>query len=81
MAMVPKIVFVFQILKKMIITYLFDLITEVLSTRITTNHHNISLINVKHELFRNSFFPSTVTEWNILDNNISNSESDNAFKT
>ena len=81
MAMVPKIVFVFQILKKIIITYLFDLITEVLSTRITTNHHNISLINVKHEHFRNSFFPSTVTEWNILDNNISNSESDNAFKT
>ena len=78
--MVPKIVFVFQILKKMIITYLFDLITEVLSTRITRNHQNIPLINVKHGHFRNYFFSSTVILWNILDNNISSSESDKAFK-
>ena len=33
----------------------------------------------KHEYFRNSFFPSTVIEWNKLDNNIRNSESVSAF--
>ena len=57
-------------LKKMNISYVFDIIPEVLSTRITRNHHNIPLINVKHEHFRNflnfrtlPFFPSTVIEW------------------
>ena len=41
--------------KKEHLSYLFDLIPKVLSTRITRNHHNIPLINVKHEYFQNSF--------------------------
>ena len=61
-------------------SYLFDIIPKVLSTRTTRNHNNIPLLNVKHEYFRNSFFPSTVIEWNKLDNNIRNSESVSAFK-
>ena len=56
------------------------MIPKVLSTRTTRNHNNIPLFNVKHEYFRNSFFPSTVIEWNKLDNNIRNSESVSAFK-
>ena len=51
-------------------SYLFDIIPKVLSTSTTRNHNNIPLINVKHEYFRNSIFPSTVIEWNELDNNI-----------
>ena len=39
-----------------------------------------SLKHVKHEYFRNSFFPSTVIKWNKLDNNIRNLESVSAFK-
>ena len=38
------------------------------------------MLNVKHEFFKNSFFPSTTIEWNNLDPNIQNSESINIFK-
>ena len=62
------------------LSYLFDIIPKVLSTRTTRNHSSIPLFNVKHEYFRNSFFPSAVIEWNKLDNNIRNSESVSAFK-
>ena len=51
------------------------MIPKFLSTRTTRNHNNIPLINVKHE-----YFPSTVIEWNKLDNNIQNSESVSALK-
>ena len=56
------------------------MIAKVLSTRTTRNHNNIPLFNIKHEYFRNSFFPFTVIEWNKLDNNIQNSESVSALK-
>ena len=56
------------------------MIPKVLSTWTTRNHNNILLFNVKHQYFRNSFFPSTVTEWNKLGNNIRNSESVSAFE-
>ena len=56
-----------------------DVIPKILSTR-TTRNHNKPLFNVKHEYFRNPFFPSTVTEWNKLENNIRNLESVVAFK-
>ena len=56
------------------------MIPKVLSTWTTRNYNKIPLFNVKHEYFRNSFFPSTVIEWNKLDNNIRNSESVSVFK-
>ena len=56
------------------------MIPKVLSTLTTRNYNHILLFNVKHEYFRNSFFPSTVIEWNKLDNNIRNLKSVNAFK-
>ena len=41
-----------------------------------TRHKNsFPLFNVKHEYSKNSFFHSTITEWNNLDSNIRNSES------
>ena len=55
------------------------MILKVLSTHTTRNHNNLPLFNVKHEYLRNSFFPSTVIEWNKLDNNIRNLESVSAF--
>ena len=61
-------------------SYLFDIIPKVLSTRTTRNHNNISLFNVKHEYFRNSFFPPIAIEWNKLDDDIQNSELVRAFK-
>ena len=56
------------------------MIPKVLSTRTTRNFNNIPLFNVKHEYFRKSFFPSTVIEWNKLDNDIRNSELVSTFK-
>ena len=75
-----KLCLFFKLKKNKPPSYLFDIIPKVLSTRTTRNHNNIPLFNVKHEYFRNSFFPSTVIEWNKLDNNIRNSESVSAFK-
>ena len=60
--------------------YVFDIISKALSTQTTRNNNKISLINVKHEYFRNSFFPCTVIEWSKLDGNIQNTDSVSAFK-
>ena len=75
-----KLCLFFKLIKDKHPSYLFDMIPKVLSTRTTRNHNNIPLFNVKHEYFRNSFFPSTVIEWNKLDNNIRNSELVSTFK-
>ena len=60
--------------------YLFNIIPTSVSTYNTRNTNNIPLFKVKHNFFRNSFFPSAVIEWNKLDLNIRNSESLNIFK-
>ena len=75
-----KLCLFFKLKKNKHPSYLFDMIPKVLSTRTTRNHNNIPLFNVKHEYFRNSFFPSTVIEWNKFDNNIRNLESVSSFK-
>ena len=41
---------------------------------------SISLLSVKHDYFKNSFFPSHIIEWNKLDPNIRNSENLVLFK-
>ena len=46
----------------------------------TRNKNSIPLFNVKHDYFKNSFFPSTLIEWNNLDSNKRNSESLAIFK-
>ena len=42
--------------------------------------NNISNIKIRSNFFRNSFFPSPITEWNKLDRDIRNSDSLNIFK-
>ena len=46
----------------------------------TTHRNNIPTIHTKHNYFRNSFFPSTISEWNNLDCKIRNLESLSIFK-
>ena len=41
---------------------------------------NVPSFKVRHDFFKNSFFPSTVIEWNKIDKNIRKSESLNIFK-
>ena len=44
------------------------------------NIGNIPRFNVKHIIFKNSLFPSSVIDWNNLDKSIRSSESLNLFK-
>ena len=46
----------------------------------TRQCNKILAINVKHDFFKNTFFPSTIIEWNKLDWKIKNSESIETFK-
>ena len=64
----------YEVFKTLSPRYLFD----VYSTR---NNDKLPHFKVKHNYFKNSFFPSTVIEWNKLDLNIRNSESAISFKS
>ena len=44
------------------------------------NENNVTLVKVNNNYFMNTFFPSTITEWNKLDLSICNSASPNIFK-
>ena len=61
-------------------SYLFNLIPNFNSVHNTRLSYNIPTIKVKHDYFKNSFFPSAISEWNKLDLNIRNSASLHAFK-
>ena len=60
--------------------YLFHLIPVRHSSHTSRNVLSISFLSVKHSFFKNSFFPSTISEWNKLDPAIRNSESLSIFR-
>ena len=70
----------FKLTKSKSPKYLFNYIPTVRSTYRTRNIDNIPQFNVRNNFFRNSYFPSIVTEWNNLDKSIRNSESFSIFK-
>ena len=47
---------------------------------ITRNSNNLIAINVKHNFFKNFFFPSMIKEWNKLDMKIRDSNTLESFK-
>ena len=59
-------------------------LTELIPTRneaYQTRHlANIPSLSFKHNFFKNTFFPSTILEWNKLDPSLQNSTSYNLFK-
>ena len=61
--------------------YLFSLIPTRRSLYSARNIHNIPLVNTKHNFFKNSFFPSTIIEWNNLDPHLRKSENFSVFKS
>ena len=75
-----KLCYIFKLTKNKSPKYLFNYIPTVRSTYRTRNIDNIPQFNVRHTFFRNSYFPSIVTEWNNLDKSIRNSESFSIFK-
>ena len=77
-----KLCLFYKIYKNKSPSYLYDLIPDRVkfySAR-SSQIDNISNIKTSSNFFRNSFFPSTITEWNKLDCDIRNSDSLNIFK-
>ena len=60
--------------------YLFKLISEKTHTYATRKVDNIPCFEIRHNFFKNSFFPSTIIEWNNLDPTLRNSKSFVDFK-
>ena len=77
-----KMSFLYKVLKNESPSYLFQNIPNAQrqSHRQTRNSGKIPSIVVKHDYFKNSFFPSAITEWNKLDCYIKNSDSFAIFK-
>ena len=70
----------YKIFKSKSPQYLVKLIPEKKSSYITRNADNIPLFNKKHRFYKNSFFPSSIIEWNKLEPNLCNSENFGIFK-
>ena len=60
--------------------YLGDVTSSTTRWYTSRNTSNIPLVRVNKNYFMNSFFSSTITEWNKLDLSIYNSASLNIFK-
>ena len=60
--------------------YLVNLIQTKNSNYNTRDADKITLFHTKHKFFKNSFFPSTVIEWNKLDPNLRSAASLSVFK-
>ena len=60
----------YKIFKSKSPQYLFKLIPEKTSSYVTRNAEHIPLLNIKHSFYKNSFFPSSIIEWNNLDPNL-----------
>ena len=63
----------YKIFKSKSPQYLFKLIPEKTSSYVTRNAENIPLFNIKRNFYINSFFLSSIIDWNNLDPNLSNS--------
>ena len=70
----------FKILKGQSPDYLSKILPSIRRAYNTRNADYIPCFNTKYSFFRNSFFTSTLIEWNNLDINIRNSESYTTFK-
>ena len=60
----------YKILKNESPPYLYHLIPKPLTSHSTRNSENLPLINANHTFFKNTFFPSTIIDWNKLDSYI-----------
>ena len=73
-----KLVMFYKIYKSKSPQYHFKLTPE--KTHATKNVDNILCFKIRHNFFKNSFFPSTIIEWNNLDPTLRNSKSFDVFK-
>ena len=71
----------FKIIKERYPDYLFNIIPKNNPNHKTRNSYNIPQFNIKHNFFKNSFFPFAIAEWNKLDSDIRNLNSLRLFKS
>ena len=76
-----KLAMFYKIYKSKSRFYLFNLITGKTCSYATRNVNCIPLIKIKHNFFKNTFFPSAIIEWNKLDPTIRKAESFGIFKS
>ena len=72
--------FLYKVLKTELPSYLFNATPNINRKPQTRNSGNILSFFVKHDDFKNSHFPSAMTEWNKLDCYISNENSFEVFE-
>ena len=75
-----KLCVFYKILTNMSPKYLSDIIPSTTRRYSSRNANNIPLVSGNNNYFMNTFFPSTITEWNKLDLSIRNSTSLHIFK-
>ena len=78
--MVQELCCFYKIFRSQSPQYLFNIIPTSVRSYNTRNANNIPQFKVKHNFFKNSFFPSVVIEWNKLDLNMRNPENLFMFK-
>ena len=71
----------FKIIDNQSPSYLFQLVPSLNTKYFARNSENISQLRTKHDFLKNSFFPSTIREWNNLDLHIRKSKSSSIFKS
>ena len=69
-----------KVFKNKSLRYLFNIIPIRSPAYSTRNDVNIPLLKTNHNFFKNSFFPSTIIEWNNRDPNLRNSDTYETFK-
>ena len=75
-----KLCLFYKIFKNKSPAYLFNLIPARNTHYSLRTSDNIPCFNTKHSFFKNSFFPSTIIEWNKLDLILRKCDSFNVFK-
>ena len=75
-----KLCLFYKIFKNKSPAYLFNLIPARNTHYSLRTSDNIPCFNTKHSFFKNSFFPSTIIEWNKLDLTLRKCDSFNVFK-
>ena len=75
-----KLCYFYKIFNKQSPTYLLNIIPASCRSYLARYVENVPSFKVRHDFFKNSFFPSTVIEWNKIDKNIRKSESFAIFK-
>ena len=70
----------YKIIKNKSPSYLSSTLPNSKLQRQTRNSNNIPTFFARHDYFKNSFFPSAISEWNKLDSFIRNADSINIFK-